>query len=176
MIKVFKEKSLYFLIIAVSFFACSTHRIAVLKTPVTNFGKYSVVEIPDFSTSLGSSVSREAQRVIPDKIAALVEKERLFTQVRRHPTQLKEKVLLLHGVITQFNPGSRLKRGISLGIGHIGAGFVTVKLTFVDKEMNQEIAQLDVEGQINWSPSGGSIYACYDEISKEVLKFIRYYY
>jgi len=176
MLKLPKKKRGFLLIIALFFYACSTHRIAVLKIPVTNFGKYSVIEIPDFSSKLGNSVSKEAQRIIPDKIAAMLEKESLFTQVRRHPTQLKEKVLLLRGVITQFNPGSRLKRGFSLGIGHIGAGFVTVKVTLIDKELNQEVAQIDIEGQISWGPTGGSISTCYDEISKQVLKFIRYYY
>ncbi|GEM_PF-5923145 len=170
------KRVIFSLLLMLLLAACATTKIAVLKTTEVKFSRYSRVEIPDFSVKTSLIVPKEVLQAIPDQIAAQLTKEQLFTYIMRHSTPCQERVLVIKGVVTQYKPGSRLKRGLTFGIGQVGAGFVIVRITFFDKESNQKIAALDVKGQVNWGITGGSLRTCYKTIAKEVVNFIKFYY
>ncbi len=167
------------LFIFLSFFlmlSCTAKRIAVLRIPETSFARYIGVEIADFCVKTPTIVPRDVLLKIPDEIAIKLKNTHLFSHVVRYITPQKDKTLVIRGIITQFQPGSRIKRGLCLGLEHIGAGYVTVRISFFDKQTQRKIAELDVESQVNWGLTGGNLEVCYQKIAQEVVKFIKFYY
>ncbi len=79
-------------------------------------------------------------------------------------------VLLLTGTIIEFDPGSRGKRYLGLGIG---AALVVAHVKFTDKADQSVIFERNIVGKLTGGAFGGSDSGAATDLSKEVARVVK---
>jgi len=142
----------------------------VTKAPEAPFGKYQVLTLPDFTG--GSEVPEQAKKGIPDKIAAELKKQGIFTNVERGGEATGDSTLLLKGQVVHYNPGSRAARYLLGGLGG-GKGSIVIQVSFIDKISGNSLSEASFEGEIKAGAFGGGIGETHVAIAKEIVQFMK---
>lgn len=175
--KMKKNFILMFLILFVV--GCAAGRTQIVQPAKVGFKNYPVLEIADFKNYAGKEVPPEISQRLPDSIAEGVRNLNLFQGVNRVPvvTEAKSetKILVIEGIVTEYDPGSRGKRYLA-GFTGYGKGFATVQLTAFDKSTKEEIFKGNVGCEIGGGFFGGSFDEAIDELVEEAVHCLQMNY
>ena len=157
---------------------CETGSTSIVKQSKVSFGRYQVLEIPDFE-GIGPEpiwpalpiVSKAVRKEIADTVAEQLRESKLFAEVSRENRGAAESVLLMKGQFLKYNPGSRTAR--YMGQGESGKTSIIVNVTFIETTTGRELAEVNVKGEITGGLFGGSGTETHNQISQEIVQFIR---
>lgn len=173
------KKKYAVMILLVFVFGCASGRTQIIQPKKTGFRNYRVLEITDFTSTVGPKVPAEYLQSLPNEIAKEVTLLNLFDAVKRVPTPPKEKTatptLVVKGVAIEYEPGSRGKRWCA-GMTGWGKGFMTVQLTALDRNTSEVIAMANVGCELQGGFFGGSFSEATKKLVDEAVEFIQVNY
>lgn len=150
---------------------CSATKTVFYKPPVNKIGKYQIIEIPDFNKTDKEWVPYDSGSQIPDMVAERLRAGSHFSEIRRSGSSVasEEKVLLVEGTVTGYNPGCKLCEWY-IRINDKGKSSVSVRVQLVDKATGDVIADASIEGRAKKPGYGESRYI---RITDEIVKLIQ---
>lgn len=170
------KKKYAMMILLVFAFGCASGRTQIIQPSKTGFRNYRVLEITDFTSTVGHKVPAEYLQSLPNKIANEVTLLHLFQAVKRVPTPPKERTatptLVLKGVVVEYEPGSRGKRWCA-GVTGWGKGFMTVQLTALDRNTREVIAMANVGCELQGGFLGGGFSGATNKLVEETIEYIQ---
>src|ERR1700752_2860035 len=130
---------------------CSTQKAVLYKPLNGGIANYRIIEIPNFSGNDKYWVPSDSVSAIPDMLAERLKGDNHFDEIIRSESDdlaPGERVLLVKGTVTNYEPGSKLREWLSFGIGDWGKGKLYVKVELVDRATNNVIANAQMEGRV----------------------------
>jgi hypothetical protein len=159
---------------------CASHKYTVLEPPSKELTEYQILEIRDFTTYLGDAESKELAARFADKLYENIMAHReqspdkvIFQKVVRH-TDETEGVAVLNGVVVSYEKGSRAKR-YWIGFG-AGKAYCTIRSTFTDKSTDEQILEMDFDGELSMGLFGGSADEAVQSVVEAYLDYFDDYY
>ena len=159
---------------------CASHKYTVLEPPSKDLAEYQVLEIREFTTNLGDAESKEIAALFADTLYENVMEHRkenpdkvLFDEVVRH-TDEAEGVAVLNGAIISYEEGSRAKR-YWIGFG-AGKAYCTIRSIFTDKSTDEQILEMDFDGELAGGVFGGSADDAVQGVVEAYLDYFDDYY
>lgn len=159
---------------------CASHKYTVLEPASKDLTEYQILEIRDFTTYLGDEESKELAARFADKLYQNVMEHRaenpekvIFDKVVRH-TDETERVAVLNGVVVSYEKGSRAKR-YWIGFG-AGKAYCTIRSTFTDKSTDEQILEMDFDGELAMGLFGGSEDEAVQGVVEAYLDYFDDYY
>ncbi len=159
---------------------CASHKYTVLEPPSKDLTDYQILEIREFTTNLGDPESKEIAALFADKLYENVMEHRrenpdqvIFDEVVRHTDEV-ESVAVLDGVVISYEEGSRAKR-YWIGFG-AGKAFCTIRSTFTDKSTDEQILEMDFDGELAGGVFGGSADEAVQGVVEAYLDYFDDYY
>ncbi len=149
---------------------CSATKVLFYKPPDNKIAKYQVIEIPNFNKTDKEWVPYDSGSQIPDMVAERLRADSHFNEIRRSGSNVasEEKVLLVEGTVTGYNPGCKLCEWY-IRINDKGKSSVSVRVKLVDKATGDIIADASIEGRAKKPGYGKSRYI---RIADEIVRLI----
>jgi uncharacterized protein DUF4410 len=151
---------------------CEAQKTVLHKPLNGEIANYRIIEIPNFNGSDKYWVPSDSVSVIPDMVAERLKGNDHFDEIIRSESDdlaPGDRVLLVRGTVTDYDPGSKLREWLSLGLGDWGKSKVYVKVELVDKTTNNVIADAQMEGRVKEPETDASRYT---RVVDEIVKFI----
>lgn len=159
--------------------ACASHHYTVVEPAKATLSSYSVLEIPEFTTSLVD----EESRVLADRFAG-----RLHQAIREHRaknpdkivfdevtlgTERSDGVLVMQGSVVSYEKGSRAKRYF-IGFG-AGKAYCTIQAVFIDKATGEELSRTNFDGELAMGLFGGDVDEAVDGVVRAFIDYMQDY-
>ncbi len=138
-----------FVILTTVLISCGSRRTFETQAPVHQFGRYEIVEIPDFGSDIPNSPP-DLQLQIPNQLAKKLRKELTFTGVVRSPVAASSGVMIIDGTIIDIQPPEWYKQLVR-------TTSIVIKIRFTDKESGTLIAESSFEGTSKFGLISGSV-------------------
>lgn len=151
--------------------ACAPLSKQVYKSPSPETLEYDVVQIPDFRTNDAIWVPYDSNTVIADMIYEELLRSDKFDLVERSSQSVRhgEKVLLVKGVVTDYDRGCKFCEWFFLGINDKGKSTISVWVELVDKSSGTVLTDFSLHGRAEDPGHGRSRYA---RVVREISRII----
>lgn len=156
---------LAFMVLTITLISCGSRRTFETQAPVHKFGKYEIVEIPDFESDIPNSPP-DLQWRIPDQLAKKLRKKLTFTDVIRLSVATSSNVMIIDGTIIDIQPPEWYKQ-----LGRTAS--IVIKIRFIDKENGTLIAESKFEGTSKFGLISGSGRATDEIVSYLKSNYVR---
>lgn len=164
-------KYIIFSILLVLISACTPLSKQVYKAPSPESVNYDVVQIPNFRTNDAAWVPYDSNSVIADMIYEELLKSDKFELVERSSQSVRhgEKVLLVNGVVTDYDRGCKFCEWFFFGINDKGKSTISVWVELVDKSSGKVLTDFSLHGRAEDPGHGRSRYT---RVVREISRVI----
>ncbi len=145
--------------------SCGGQRTFQTAPPTEGLAKYLIMEIPDFTSTLGF-LPPDSLWSIPNEISDRLRREQVFTGVSRSPVELSEGVLIMEGNIVELSPKEWYERTVR-------TIKVVADVRFIDKTENRVVAEARFEGISKAGAVSGGVPFAYSRLADEIVRYIK---
>lgn len=153
--------------------SCTPLSKQVYKTPpVQTKRDYDVVQIPDFRKNEDIWVPYDSTTEIPDMLYERLLESGMYSLVERNsgPVEYDERVLVVKGVVTDYDRGCKFCEWFFFGINDKGKSTTSVWVELVDKSTGEIITDFSLHGRAEDPGYGRSRYTRIVEEIQSVIE------